>query len=108
MEQTIAREWEETLGISQVGVHDNFFDLGGNSLVGVKLVARLRDRFGLSFPAVTLYEGPTVHALAKLLKASAGGDTGQETEATAEGQSRGERRRARRQRKQGGAAGEED
>jgi phthiocerol/phenolphthiocerol synthesis type-I polyketide synthase E len=112
LETVIARLWEDTLGIDRVGVYDNFFELGGNSLVGVRLIARTREQFGVSIPAVSLYEGPTVQALANLIRqargeAEASPDTeaAEPAEATG-GRSRGERRRARRQRR-GGALSED-
>ncbi|HSP78302.1 MAG TPA: SDR family oxidoreductase, partial [Myxococcaceae bacterium] len=107
LEESIARVWATTLGITQVGVYDNFFELGGNSLVGVKLIARLREQFNVSIPAVTLYEGPTVDALARLLKASAGASS-EEGEEETESRGRGERRRARRQRRGGTHQDEEE
>ncbi|WNG36171.1 SDR family oxidoreductase [Archangium violaceum] len=100
LEESVAKLWESMLGITQVGIHDNFFELGGNSLVGIKLIARVREQFGVPVPAVTLYEGPTVEALAKLLKAAtAGAEEAQSEDSESESRSRGERRRARRQRR---------
>ncbi len=101
LEESVAKLWESMLGITQVGIHDNFFELGGNSLVGIKLIARVRDQFGIQVPAVTLYEGPTVEALAKLLKAASGGSEESDEANDADSRSRGERRRARRQRRGG-------
>ncbi|HYH44786.1 MAG TPA: SDR family oxidoreductase, partial [Thermoanaerobaculia bacterium] len=67
LERRIAALWQRALGISQVGIHDNFFDLGGNSLIGVQLVADLRRELGVEISNVTLFEAPTVSALARLL-----------------------------------------
>ncbi|RYZ41730.1 MAG: SDR family oxidoreductase [Myxococcaceae bacterium] len=108
LEEQIAHLWETTLGIAQVGVHDNFFELGGNSLVGVKLIARVREQFGVALPAVTLYEGPTVGALAKLLKAASGTEDAEATPEDTEALSRGERRRARRASRRGDGASDEE
>jgi NAD(P)-dependent dehydrogenase (short-subunit alcohol dehydrogenase family)/acyl carrier protein len=99
LEETIARLWESTLGIAQVGVHDSFFELGGNSLVGVKLIARVREKFGVSIPAVSLYEGPTVHALAKLIKQATVPPDAAPAEEEDTSMDRGARRRARRARR---------
>jgi phthiocerol/phenolphthiocerol synthesis type-I polyketide synthase E len=99
LEESIARLWESTLGISQVGVHDSFFELGGNSLVGVKLIARVREQFKVSIPAVSLYEGPTVHALAKLIKAATLPPDAAPAEDEDTSMDRGARRRARRARR---------
>ncbi|HXU32424.1 MAG TPA: SDR family NAD(P)-dependent oxidoreductase, partial [Thermoanaerobaculia bacterium] len=67
LERRIAELWQRALGIRQIGVHDNFFDLGGNSLIGVQLVADLRRELGVRISNVTLFEAPTVAALARLI-----------------------------------------
>jgi acyl transferase domain-containing protein len=69
-QRQVAMVWQEILGIRGVGIHDNFFDLGGDSLVGAKLVARLNRAFTATLPAVVLYEAPTVEALASRLDAA--------------------------------------
>jgi amino acid adenylation domain-containing protein len=51
------------LGTSEVGVHDNFFMLGGNSFLGVQLIARLRETFGVEVPLRALFEVPTIAQL---------------------------------------------
>ncbi len=71
-EQDIARIWRETLEISQVGLADNFFDLGGNSLSLARVHAQLREHFKKDIPITALFEFTTVSALAKHLS---GGDT---------------------------------
>ena len=70
LEERIAAVWREIFGIEQVGVHDNFFDLGGNSLLIVKLHSRLQKALGRSFPLVDLFKHPTVAALAGSLGAA--------------------------------------
>jgi amino acid adenylation domain-containing protein len=94
-EQAIAELWQATLGVQQVGIHDNFFDLGGNSLSGITLIGRLKERFQVQIPTVSLYEGPTVSALAKLI------DQDESEQTTYEhSRSRGERRREKRRGRQ--------
>jgi amino acid adenylation domain-containing protein len=73
-EQKIAAIWQEILGIDKVGIHDNFFDLGGNSLIGLKVISRVKAEFKAEVSAVTLFEGPTVSALAKLVQPPAEGE----------------------------------
>lgn len=66
-ERAIAEVWQELLRVQQVGLHDNFFDLGGNSLLVVQAQARLREVLGADLPVVRLFQYPTVSALAKFL-----------------------------------------
>jgi hypothetical protein len=90
LEQRIARVWGEVLRIAEIGIDDNFFDLGGNSLIGLDLVARLRRELRAdSLPAHILYEAPSVAALARLLHQAE-----PDTTMIADRQARGEKRRA--------------
>nr|QEO73752.1 Beta-ketoacyl synthase [uncultured bacterium] len=68
LEQTITEIWREVLGVAQIGPHDNFFDLGGNSLMGIQLLSRLRKTFLLELPMSGLFESPTVAGLAALIE----------------------------------------
>jgi len=67
-EQRVASAWRELLGVSQVGLHDNFFDLGGHSLLLVKLQARLQREFAADLPLVELFQRTTVHSQAERLQ----------------------------------------
>lgn len=64
---TIAAVWGEVLGVSRVGVHDNFFDLGGNSLLLVTVHERLQKALGKRFPVLELFRSPTVDTLRRHL-----------------------------------------
>ncbi|GIH95247.1 SDR family NAD(P)-dependent oxidoreductase [Planobispora siamensis] len=66
-ERDLAGLWSEVLGVEPVGTRDNFFDLGGNSLVALQMLALVKRRFGVAVPTVTLFEAPTVHTLAAVL-----------------------------------------
>jgi amino acid adenylation domain-containing protein len=68
VEKTLAEIWQETLGIEKIGVHDNFFEMGGHSLLAVRLMSRLSRAFQVQWPLRTLFERPTVAALADLLQ----------------------------------------
>jgi amino acid adenylation domain-containing protein len=63
-EEAVARIWAELLDLPAVGVLDNFFALGGHSLLATQVVSRLRQSFGVALPVRTLFEQPTVAALA--------------------------------------------
>jgi len=65
LEEEIIELWQETLGVAQIGVFDNFFtDLSGSSLLSTQLVAQLRSRFHVDFPLRRFFEAPTVADLA--------------------------------------------
>lgn len=68
--------WEEVLGIDGIGVHDNFFDLGGESLLAMQLMARLRDRCGAELSLRRIFDAPTAAELALLLDRAAPATTG--------------------------------
>jgi acyl carrier protein len=55
------------LGVSQVGLDDTFFDMGGNSLVAVQLAARMREALDVELPIAVLFDHPTVRALAEFV-----------------------------------------
>jgi hypothetical protein len=64
-EEYIATIWKDLLGVAQVGVHDNFLDLGGDSLLATRLVSRMRDVFHLDLPVRLFFERSTVAELAE-------------------------------------------
>ena len=68
LEREIAKIWQEVLGIPAVGIHDNFFDLGGHSLLLVRVHRRLCQDLGCTLQLVDLFRCPSIHALAKQLK----------------------------------------
>jgi hypothetical protein len=68
-EAQIAALWSAVLHVERVGIHDNFFSLGGNSLIATRLTARLRATFHLDMPLRTLFERPTIAELAARIDA---------------------------------------
>jgi amino acid adenylation domain-containing protein/non-ribosomal peptide synthase protein (TIGR01720 family) len=69
LEATLADIWKDVLGVEEVGVDDNFFDLGGHSLKAMQVVTRLRSILGVSLPLKDLMSAPTIAESARLLEA---------------------------------------
>jgi amino acid adenylation domain-containing protein len=67
IERSIADVWKELLRLGTVGVHDNFFDLGGHSLLVIQLHSRLTKKLGRTLTVLDLFVHPTIHALASKL-----------------------------------------
>jgi acyl transferase domain-containing protein len=92
LERTLAGIWRALLGLDRVGVNDSFFELGGDSLLGIQLTSTVKKQLGAKVSAVTLFEAPTVALLAALIESR-----GQPQAATGApvdaGRQRGERRR---------------
>jgi acyl transferase domain-containing protein/acyl carrier protein len=70
VEQTIADIWQELLGIDQVGIHDNFLNLGGHSLMALQVLARLRRAFQTEVSVRVFFEAPTVAGIAEAVEQS--------------------------------------
>ncbi|UZW58369.1 non-ribosomal peptide synthetase [Lysobacter enzymogenes] len=68
LERAIAEIWQQVLGLEQVGRQENFFDLGGQSLLLVQLHRRLCDELGAQILMLDVFQHPTVAALAELLQ----------------------------------------
>ena len=60
---TLTRWWKELLGVETVGIRDNFFDLGGQSLTGVRLLAKVKKKYGVDLKLATLFSAPTIEKL---------------------------------------------
>lgn len=69
VEKLISGIWQTLFGLDYISVHDDFFDLGGNSLHAIQLISRLREELGVELPLTSLYEASTVAQLAKIIKA---------------------------------------
>jgi amino acid adenylation domain-containing protein len=67
LERILAALWCEVLGVAEVGIDDNFFQLGGHSLSGATLVGRLQEQLGEIVHVVVMYDAPTVRSLAAYL-----------------------------------------
>ncbi|MBW3585942.1 MAG: amino acid adenylation domain-containing protein, partial [Cyanobacteria bacterium 0813] len=67
LEIQLTKIWENVLGKKPISVKDNFFDLGGHSLLTVRLLAKINKAFGKSLPLAALFQAPTVEQLASIL-----------------------------------------
>ena len=65
MEETLARIWAEVLGVERIGIHDDFFDLGGHSLMATSMISRVRTEIGIEMPLQSIFEAPTLEAFAE-------------------------------------------
>jgi natural product biosynthesis luciferase-like monooxygenase protein len=92
IDKQIAEVWQEMLGREGVGVDDNFFDLGGHSLLVVRVHRKLQEVLGRSLALTDLYRFPTIRALSSYLTAGSAGDS-------RKGSERGARRRELMQRR---------
>jgi len=67
VEATLAEIWQSSLGVSKVGIDDNFFALGGDSLQAVSVFVDIESRFGKLLRLATLFDAPTIRQLAKIV-----------------------------------------
>ncbi len=67
MEVKLAKIWQEVLLVEKVGIHDNFFEIGGHSLQAVQVHKKLTESFFVDIPIVQLFQYPTISALTKFL-----------------------------------------
>ena len=67
IEQTLATIWTETLGAAPRGVHENFFEAGGHSLLAVAMLAHVETTLGVTLPISTLFHAPTISLLARAI-----------------------------------------
>ena len=73
-ESLIAGVWKDLLGVERVGLKDNFFDLGGHSLLVMRMASRLKSHFGKPIGVVDIFQRPTVERLAAFFAGEAGSD----------------------------------
>jgi hypothetical protein len=88
LEACLARLWQETLGVDRVGVDDNFFDLGGQSLLIVRMYRRMGELTSRTLSLTDLFRFPTIRSLARFLS------TDEPARAVEDGTSRGRQRRS--------------
>ncbi|MEH1900549.1 MAG: aminotransferase class III-fold pyridoxal phosphate-dependent enzyme [Nostoc sp.] len=67
VEKTIADTWQELFGFDNVNIHDNFFDLGGDSLTALQAISLLNKKLDVDIPIESIYEAPTINSLANII-----------------------------------------
>jgi acyl carrier protein len=65
VERVLADIWRQVLSVERVGLRDNFFDMGGHSLVAMQMVSRVREEFAIDLPIAAVFSAPTVAGLAE-------------------------------------------
>jgi acyl transferase domain-containing protein len=70
VEHTLAAWWQDMLGVDQVGLDDDFFSLGGQSLVGVRVLAKIKRAYHVDLDLATLFEASTIRQLAEVIHKS--------------------------------------
>jgi len=68
IEATLSKIWSEVLGLERIGVNQNFFALGGHSLLSTQVMSRVRRHFGIDLPLRHMFEGPTIAQLASAVE----------------------------------------
>nr|WP_317110635.1 non-ribosomal peptide synthetase [Chroococcidiopsis sp. SAG 2025] len=68
VEQTLMAIWQNLLQVSEIGMGDNFFSLGGNSLIAVSLMGTIRSTFSVDLPLINLFQFPTVGGMARQIE----------------------------------------
>ncbi len=72
LEQQLVSIWEQLLDARPIGISDDFFDLGGHSILAVRLMARIQQDYGVQLPVAALFQGATIADLASLLRERVG------------------------------------
>ena len=68
LEAQIVNVWRRVLGVSRIGIKDSFFDLGGHSMLAVRMTAELKKTIGRTIPLMSLFEAQTIEQIADLLR----------------------------------------
>ena len=69
-EQALADIWKKLFDLDEIGVKENFFDLGGHSLIATRLVSYIRKEFDVEIPLRAIFERPTIEGLARQISES--------------------------------------
>jgi amino acid adenylation domain-containing protein len=80
VQEALAGIWTELLGLDEVGVDEDFFELGGSSLLATRAVSRIRDTLGVEVRLATMFDEPTIEGLARVIEEQMGAGPGEEYE----------------------------
>jgi acyl carrier protein len=97
MERRMVAIWQRALHVDEIGIHDNFFDLGGHSLLLLKVHSQLQETFLKEIPVLELFKYPTISALAASLTAAAAPEPEPDPATSARAEARREVRAQQRQ-----------
>jgi acyl carrier protein len=67
LQEVLATVWRGILGIDKIGVEDDFFELGGDSVLATQIISRVREMFRMDLPLIVLFDAPTVEKLAQFM-----------------------------------------
>ena len=67
-EEILCEMWAELLALDRVGIHDNFFEIGGHSLFAMQVISRIRSEFKVELPITAIFEAPQIATLAQRLE----------------------------------------
>ena len=70
LEKSLAKILLDVLPVKEIGIHDNFFDLGGHSLMATRVVSRIRQRENVDMPVASLFENPTIDGMADYIEST--------------------------------------
>jgi len=68
IEQKVAAIWQKLLCIDRVGIYDNFFEIGGDSLNVIEVVNQLRNEFNINIPTYIIFQSPNVSSISSVLR----------------------------------------
>ncbi len=70
LQAALLNVWADVLGIEKIGIQDDFFELGGDSVLATQVASRLRDLFRMDLPPIVMFEAPTLEQLANYMIAN--------------------------------------
>ena len=74
-EELLAAIWADVLKVERVGIHDHFFEMGGNSLMVLRLISRIRKDLDVTLPLNVVFQAPTIEQMSAVLSAEMSGDS---------------------------------